>query len=61
MINESKEIFDTILKINPDARIITTGNTLDNIVIQWLEGTTPISKADIKTEMDKLQAIEDSN
>jgi hypothetical protein len=28
--------------------------------INWLEGTTPISKADIKAEMERLQTIEDN-
>ena len=39
-----------IQKINPNAKFYIDGNDLDSI--KWLEGTTPISKADIQAKMD---------
>jgi len=38
-----------ILKINPNAKFGIIDNDLDNI--NWLEGTTPISVADIQAQM----------
>tara|TARA_R100000353_G_C6340275_1_gene150172 strand:- start:20 stop:193 length:174 start_codon:yes stop_codon:yes gene_type:complete len=48
------KIFDAILSINPDARVVIRGADIDTCEIEWHNGTTPISKEDIKTEMDKL-------
>ena len=50
-----KRVSDAILAINTNA-IFTVRNNLDldNCEIEWLEGTTPISKEDIKVEWDKL-------
>ena len=47
------KIFDAILSINPDARVVIRGADIDTCEIEWHNGTTPISKEDIKTEMDK--------
>lgn len=47
----STEIIDTILKINPNAIVSISGDNIDTCEIEWLEGTTPISKADIKAQM----------
>ena len=50
-----KRVSDAILVINPNAIFSVINNLdIDNCEIEWLEGTTPISKEDIKTEMDKL-------
>lgn len=50
-----KRVSDAILVINPNAKFTVQNNLdLDNCEIEWLEGTTPISKDDIKVEMDKL-------
>ena len=54
MVNKNKEIFDAILSIDPTAKVIITGNTLDTVVIQWLEETTPILKVDIESKMAEL-------
>ena len=54
MVNKNKEIFDAILSIDPTAKVIITGNTLDTVVIDWLEETTPILKADIESKMAEL-------
>jgi len=50
-----KRVSDAILVINPDAIFTVRDNLdLDKCEIEWLEGTTPISKEDIKIEWDKL-------
>lgn len=54
---------DAILSLNSNALFnikAPSGVDIDNAEINWLEGTTPISKADIKAEMERLQAIEDN-
>tara|TARA_R100001086_G_scaffold167216_1_gene90774 strand:+ start:920 stop:1210 length:291 start_codon:yes stop_codon:yes gene_type:complete len=48
-----------ILRINPDAKISIINNDIDRIT--WLDGTTPISKADIETKMAELQTEYDNN
>ena len=47
-----------ILKINPDAEFTINGDDINQI--NWLNGTTPISKADIETKMNELQAEYDA-
>ena len=54
-------IHKTILKINPNAQFTVIGNDLDTCEIEWLDGTTPISKADIEVKMTELQAEYDAN
>ena len=41
-------IIDAILKINPSAEVNVIGDDINNCEIEWLNGTTPISKADIE-------------
>ena len=56
-------IGDAILSLNPSAHMNLTsssGTDIDNAIITWDDDTTPISKADIKAEMERLQAIEDA-
>ena len=53
-------IIEAILSLNSNAKCEVTGADIDDCQIGWLEGTTPISKADIKTEQLRLQAIEDA-
>jgi uncharacterized spore protein YtfJ len=43
-----------ILKINPNAVFVVRGEE-----IEWLEGTTPISKADIEAKMAELPTEEE--
>ena len=50
-----------ILSLNPKAGTMISGNDLDTCDFTWTEGTTPISKADIQTEMDRLQIEYDAN
>ena len=47
-----------ILKINPDAEFTINGDDINQI--NWLNETTPISKADIETKMNELQAEYDA-
>jgi hypothetical protein len=54
----SNDILKTILKINPNAQVTVTNNEIDSI--QWHNGTTPISKADIEAKMVELQAEYDA-
>ena len=44
-------IIEAILKINPNAVVNVIGNNIDDCIIEWLEGTTPISKADIEIKI----------
>ena len=55
-------ITETILKINPNAKLIVRGTDIDTCEIEWLEDTTPISKEDIKAMMPTVEAeIEEEN
>jgi len=45
-------IIDAILKINPNAEVTVRGNDINNI--EWHNGTTPISKADIEAKMNEM-------
>ena len=57
-------IGDGIRKINPDAKytLQTDGlmNDVDSATIEWLEGTTPISKEDIKPALVELKTEHDA-
>ena len=48
-------ITEAILKINPNAVVNVSGTDIDNCEIEWLEGTTEISKADIKAKINETQ------
>ena len=52
-------IVNAILKINPNAEF-TVNQDEDINSIEWLNGTTPISKADIEAKMAELQAEYDA-
>ncbi len=47
-----------ILEINADAKYTFTGQDVDTI--QWLDGTTPIAKADILSKQTELQTDYDN-
>ena len=53
----NREIIRAILKINPNAEVNVGDNSLDEIT--WLNGTTPISKADIEAKMAELPTAEE--
>jgi hypothetical protein len=52
------KVIDAILKINPNAEVNVSGDDINTIV--WLNGTTPIPKADIEAKMVELQADYDA-
>jgi hypothetical protein len=46
-------IIEAILKINPDAKVMVNNEDINSI--QWLDGTTPISKADIEAMIPTVE------
>ncbi len=54
-------IIEAILKINPNAVVTVRGSDINTCEIEWLEGTTPVSKANIEAKMLELQAEYDAN
>jgi hypothetical protein len=51
-------IDQAILKINPNAEFTVNADDINQIT--WLNGTTPISKADIEAKMVEVQADYDA-
>ena len=51
-------IIDAILKINPNAEVTVNADDINQIT--WLNGTTPIPKADIEAKMVEVQADYDA-
>ena len=43
-----------IQKINPNASFIIRGDDINTCEIEWHNGTTPISKADIEAKMNEI-------
>jgi len=52
-----RDVTTAILKINPNAEISVINNDVDQIT--WLNGTTPISKAEIEAKMAELPTEEE--
>ena len=52
------KIIEAIISINPKAEVSVTNE--DYETIQWHNGTTPISKADIEAKMVEVQADYDA-
>ena len=52
------KIIEAIIAINPQAQVSITNE--DYETIQWHNGTTPISKADIEAKMVEVQADYDA-
>jgi transcriptional regulator NrdR family protein len=46
-------VINAILKINPNAQVIVSGNDVNEI--EWLNGTTPISKSDIEAMIPTVE------
>ena len=46
-------IIDAILKINPTAKVVVRDNDINTI--EWHQGTTPISKADIEAQFPAVE------
>ena len=53
-------IIKAILKINPNAEVSVNGEDINTCEITWHNGTTPISKDDIKAKMVEVQAEYDA-
>ena len=51
------KILEAIEAINSNAKVVVRGNDIDNCEIEWLEGTSEISKADIKAKMTSMEYI----
>ena len=54
-------VIKAILKINPNALVTVRGDDINTCEIEWLNGTTPIPKADIEAKMVEVQAEYDAN
>jgi hypothetical protein len=48
-------IIETILKINPSAKVTVTGKDINTCEIEWLEDTPEISKEDIKAMIPTVE------
>ena len=58
-MDNARKIHNAIKKINSNAEFIIKNNSIDEI--EWHQGTTPISKADIEAKMVEVQADYDAN
>ena len=52
-------IIEAILEINPNAVVTVKGNDINTCEIEWLENTTPISKADIEAKIAEMPTEEE--
>jgi DUF4097 and DUF4098 domain-containing protein YvlB len=48
-------IINSILKINPQAEVTVRGTDINTCEIEWHNGTTPISKADIQAQFPQVE------
>ena len=54
-------ILDAILSLNPNAKVVVRGYDVDSCTIEWLDGTSEISKSDIKIKVEELQTQYSNN
>ena len=54
-------IAEAIIFINPAAKFNISGHDIDDCIIEWLDGTSEISKSDIKTKIEELQTQYSNN
>jgi hypothetical protein len=54
------KIIKAIKKINSNAVVTVRGNDINTCEIEWHNGTTPISKADIEAKIAELQTEYDA-
>jgi len=50
---ENQNIINAILLINPNAKVSISGGDINSI--EWLDGTTPISKEDIEAQFPAVE------
>jgi len=48
-------IIEAIKKINPNAQVTVKGDDINTCEIEWYNGTTPISKADIQAQFPAVE------
>ena len=48
-------IIEAILKINPNAEVVITGEDINTCTFEWHNGTVEISRADIKAMMPTVK------
>jgi hypothetical protein len=48
------KVIKSILEINPNAKVTVRGDDINTCEIEWHQGTTPISKADIEAKMNEM-------
>ena len=56
-MDQARKIFEAIKKINSDAEFIIRDASIEGI--EWHNGTTPISKADIEAKIAELPTPEE--
>tara|TARA_R110002012_G_C11420924_1_gene588235 strand:+ start:518 stop:715 length:198 start_codon:yes stop_codon:yes gene_type:complete len=54
-LRDTVKVIDAILAINPNAKVVTRGSSIDTIEIDWYEDTAPIPMEDIKAKYLELQ------
>ena len=54
-------IIDAIKAINSNAEMVVRGEDIDDCQIEWHNGTSEISKTDIKNKIAELQTAYDNN
>lgn len=59
-MNNLKTIHEAIKKININAEFAVGGVDIDTCTIEWLNGTTPISKKEIEKKLKEVQAEYDA-
>ena len=52
-------IIEAIQKINPNAEVVVRGSDINTCELEWHNGTTPISKADIEAKIAELPTKEE--
>ena len=54
------KIIKSILKINPNAKVVVKGDDINTCEIEWHNETTPIPVAEIEAKMIEVQAEYDA-
>ena len=54
-IKDRKSVIQAILVLNSNAKVVVRGDDdIDNCEIEWLDGTTPITKENIKVDLTDI-------
>jgi hypothetical protein len=49
------KIFEAIIAINPDAKVSIRGTSLDDFVVEYVDGTSEIARQDIINKYNELK------